>query len=122
MATITPNIFDTIEDPDELAACRSEFLDWFDNTEDGLRTIYWLHWQSAWRAARRYQPKAPIMSPDTEMLEAIRFRATQLTELARMAGVVLTIHLEPRKPLSMGNHTMTVAVRPARQLSITEDA
>lgn len=52
-----------------------------------------------------------------EMLEAIRFRATQLAELARLSGVVLTISLEPRKPLSMGNYSMAVEVRPARVLA-----
>ena len=62
------------------------------------------------------------MVVDTEILEAIRFRATQLVELARLSGVVLTIDLEPRQPLSMGNYRMAVNVRPARQLAIKEIA
>lgn len=47
-------------------------------------------------------------------LEDIGTAASMLANLARDAGVVVTIEQRPLEPLAMGHHYMHVSVRPAR--------
>lgn len=46
--------------------------------------------------------------------EAIAYIANDLVQTAKRCGLVVTIGLEPRQPLAMGNYDMVVDVRPAR--------
>ena len=49
-------------------------------------------------------------------LRNIHRQALELVNQARELGYVITIDTVPEQPLAMGNHTMLVNVRPARQL------
>ena len=48
--------WDYVDDPVELEACRTAFLDWFDLTDLDM-TLAWLGWQSSWRAAAQFHQK-----------------------------------------------------------------
>lgn len=64
-------------------------------------------------SALRAQDKAK--QPSTGLQIAIAAR--DLLRAAEACGQVLTIHLEPRLPLAMGNYVMTYEVRPARVMA-----
>ena len=49
-------------------------------------------------------------------LRNIHRQALELVNQAHELGYVITIDTVPEQPLAMGNHTMVVNVRPARQL------
>ena len=61
------------------------------------------------------------MSIDTEAAMGIaRANARDLINFARRNGLVITITLDPRKPLAMGHYDMVVGVRPARVMAVKE--
>ena len=51
----------------------------------------------------------------------ILLQAAELLRRARLAGVVLTIELEPTQPLRMGGYEPVITVRPARVMASLAD-
>lgn len=49
--------------------------------------------------------------------EAIVAMATELIAVAQRCGFVLTIDIQPRQPLAMGNYDTVVDLRPARVMA-----
>ena len=50
-----------------------------------------------------------------ELANRLAVSAQMLSEIANLNGLVLTIETTPKVPLSMGNYTITVSIRPSRE-------
>lgn len=70
--------------------------------------------------ALRLHPESSRMNADAivnrgEIANRICVGAQMLSEMANLNGMVLTIETTPKQPLSMGNYSITVSIRPSHE-------